>query len=252
MHTAIVCDDGDVCTDDSCDPASGCVYVPADPLPQECTLPCRITGGGLVWEDTTGTFTTDPTLLATIDRASFGGQVGAPYGLVGCHDNYDQIQGEWTHLRHRRRGSFHASLYNSLVCGCDDGSGGPGVYDGRLCNPFHGDPGPEPRPSPANIACWSGVGQYNRTNGKRAIPVAFRVHVADRGEPGAGSNAGQPDFYKIEIWIPGAHETADGLAASICCTDSAPDVRLPDVSDGGDLIRGNIQIHPPTGNPRNP
>jgi len=28
--TPLVCDDGDACTDDSCDPATGCVYVPVD------------------------------------------------------------------------------------------------------------------------------------------------------------------------------------------------------------------------------
>jgi hypothetical protein len=216
-------------------------------------LPCRITGGGIVFEDTSGEFITDPTLLAAIDRATFGGQVGAPFGIVGCHDNYDEIQGQWTHMRHKHRGTFHSGLINSLVCGCDDGQGGPGVLDGNLCNPGNREPGPEPRKAPANIACWSGKGLYNRTNGHRTIDVAFRVHVEDRGEPGAGQNAGTfSDVYRIEIWIPGAHETADGLALAACCIDGDPNLRAADVADGGNLIRGNIQIHPPTGNPNNP
>jgi hypothetical protein len=206
-----------------------------------------------VYEDTSGTYITDPTILAAIERATFGGQVGAPYGLVGCHDDFDQIQGEWTHLRHRRRGSFHASDYNSLVCGCDDGMGGPGVLDGRLCNPDDREPGPEPRPAPANIACWAGVGQYNRTNGRRTTTVAFRVNVEDRGEPGAGNNAGTySDVYRIEIWIPSGNETALELSELACCLRDPGTVRSADIQDGGNLIRGNLQIHPPTGNPRNP
>jgi hypothetical protein len=244
------CDDGNPCTNDSCDPVEGCVNAPnGDP---SCSLPCRITGGGLVEEDT-GEIITDPSILAEIQRASFGGQVGAPFGLVGCHDDFDQIQGEWTHLRHKHRGSFHAADYNSLVCGCDDGEGGPGNLDGNLCNPGDREPGPEPRPAPANIACWTGVGDYNPTNGRRTIRVAFRVEVEDRGEPGAGQNAGSlEDVYRIRIWIPTHSEDANVLANLACCTNEVPDIRLPNVSDGGNLIHGNIQIHPPTGNPTNP
>jgi hypothetical protein len=44
------CDDDNACTNDSCDPETGCVNTPnGDP---SCSLPCRITGGGIVYEDT--------------------------------------------------------------------------------------------------------------------------------------------------------------------------------------------------------
>ena len=250
MNTPITCNDNDSCTNDSCDPETGCVYTPNGS--SECTLPCRITGGGIVYEDT-GAAITDPNLLAEIQRATFGGQVGAPFGIVGCHDDFDHIQGEWTHIRHKHRGTFHAADYNSLVCGCDDGNGGPGVLDGNLCNPGDRETGPEPRRAPANIACWTGVGNYNPTNGRRTLRVAFRVEVEDRGEPGAGRNAGNlEDVYRIRIWIPTHSEDENVLANQACCTNAIPDIRPPDVSDGGNLIHGNIQIHPPTGNPTNP
>jgi hypothetical protein len=248
------CDDDNPCTDDRCDPVEGCIN--EDNGSAECQLPCRITGGGIVEENTDGgepEFRTDPNILAEIQRATFGGQVGAPFGLVGCHDDFDSIQGSWTHIRHKHRGTFHASDYNSLVCGCDDGAGGPGVLDGNLCNPGDPETGPEPRPAPANIACFTGVGNYNRTNGRRTILVAFRVEVEDRGEPGAGRNAGNlEDVYRIRIWIPTNSEDAVELADAACCTNPTPDIRPPDVSDGGNLIHGNLQIHPPTGNPTNP
>jgi hypothetical protein len=259
VHTPITCNDDDACTDDSCDPATGCVYTPNGS--SECTLPCRITGGGIVYEDTGGDGepdpVTDPNLLAEIQRATFGGQVGAPFGIVGCHDDFDHIQGQWTHIRHKHRGSFHASDYNSLVCGCDDGNGGPGNLDGNVCNPGDREAGPEPRRAPANIACWTGVGNYNPSHGRRTLRVAFRVEVEDRGEPGAGRNAGNlEDVYRIRIWIPQHtgqnQEDENELADLACCTNPSPDIRPPDVTDGGNLIHGNLQIHPPTGNPNNP
>ena len=249
------CDDGDTCTDDSCDPEEGCINEPNGNT--ECSLPCRITGGGIVFEDTGNggepEARTDPNLLAEIQRATFGGQVGAPFGIVGCHDDFDQIQGQWTHLRHKRRGSFHASDYNSLVCGCDSGDGaGFGGLDGTLCNPGDDETGPEPRPAPANIACFTGVGNYARNGGRRTVQVAFRVEVEDRGEPGAGRNAGNlEDVYRIRIWIPTNQEDVNDLAAAACCTIPNPDIRTPDVTDGGNLIHGNLQIHPATGNPNN-
>src|SRR5262249_51696063 len=63
--------------------------------------PCRITGGGVICTGAdpanpgTSLCTTDPNTQASIERATFGGQVGAPYGLVGCHDDFNSIQGEW-------------------------------------------------------------------------------------------------------------------------------------------------------------
>jgi hypothetical protein len=85
--------------------------------------------------------------------------------------------------------------------------------------------------------------------------VAFRVEVEDRGEPGAGSNAGTlEDVYRRRVWVPQGAETVDQLAASVCCTVpneqletpcGPPDhFRCPEVDDGGNLTRGNLQIHP--------
>ena len=42
-------------------------------------------------------------------------------------------------------------------------------------------------------------------------------------------------------------ETAEGLANGACCTNSNPvgdAARQPEIDDGGDVIHGNIQIHP--------
>ena len=98
----------------------------------------------------------------------------------------------------------------------------------------------------------TGVGNYNRNNGRRTIRVAFRVEVEDRGEPGAGRNAGNlEDVYRIRIWIPTNQEDVNELADAGVLHEPVPDIRTPDVSDGGNLIHGNLQIHPPTGNPNN-
>src|SRR5262249_37967681 len=108
---------------------------------------CRITAGGVSPD---GGLDTNESAEDTTAR--FGGQVGAPCGCIGCFDTYDDIQGNWEHPRKSKKGNFHAQDYNSLVCGCD------GVFDGKLCNPGNRPPGPEPRKAPANMACFSGVG----------------------------------------------------------------------------------------------
>jgi hypothetical protein len=188
---------------------------------------CRITGGGVAPDGAV-----DLGEFADITTARFGGQVGAPCGCIGCWDDFNSVQGEWTHNRKDRIGRFHASDYNSLVCQLDDGEG------------------PEPRPAPANKACWSGIGDFNPTKGRKEVRVAFRVEVEDRGEPGAGKNAGaQDDVYRIRIWvpIPSSNETPEGLAMDACCENPEPvgkAARQPDIDDGGNLIHGNIQIHP--------
>jgi len=175
-----------------------------------------------------------------MDKATFGGQVGAPCGCVGCFDEFGHIKGQWEHQRKNQLGNFHASEYNSLTCGCD------GVYMGDLCNPGDRDLGPEPRHAGANMICFSGVGKLNEDGrGKRTISVAFRVEAEDRGEPGAGKNAAPTnDVYRIRIWIPEGAETPEGLADQICCTTTLDGVRPPDIDDGGDILKGNMQIHP--------
>ena len=241
---ALDCNDNDVCTDDACVPGTGCVNTPDPSNDPSCSpVGCRITAGGVTPDGNT-----DLGDFAELGlTARHGGQVGAPCGCIGCFDEFDHIQGNWVHQRKKQKSNFKANDFNSLVCGCHDLDGGPGVFDGKLCNPGDRDPGPEPRKSPANIACFSGTGDLKR-NGKVTPNVAFRVEVEDRSEPAAGQNSGPtPDVYRIRIWVPKGQETAQGLAAGACCTNPepvAPANHPPDIDDGGAVTHGNIQIHP--------
>src|SRR5437867_3408785 len=237
------CGTSDHCHVRGCDPATGCFARSPDPLPPECLPGCRITGGGIACDPSKN----PNQCVAEIVRATFGGQVGAPCACIGCFDDFDHIQGSWTHNRKQAQGSFHAKDYNSLICGCD------GDFTNGLCNPGNRPPGPEPRPAPANMACFSGIGDYAPAGGRRTLTVAFRVEVEDRSEPGGTNGTPPPDVYRIRIWIPNptAGETANDLAAGACCTNASPTgqaARAPNIDDGGSLIRGNIQIHPQTPN----
>jgi hypothetical protein len=218
--------DGIDCTTAGCDGAGTC-----DQRHIENCGGCRLTGGGVTPD---GGVDFDD--LAEHITGRFGGQVGAPCGCIGCFDEFDHVQGNWQYTRKKQKGNFHAKDYNSLICACD------GEFDGRLCNPGEkskGDGlGPAPRPAPANMACFSGVGEWTYNPGNRTDRVAFRVEVEDRGEPGVG------DVMRIRIWIPQDSETPEGLADRVCCTIAAPDIRPPDVDDGGGLTHGNLQIHP--------
>ena len=258
------CNDNNKCTADRCLPASGtCEHSEktcGDPVCERCEpdtgecvfdrnldslcapIGCRVTSGG---------HTTLNPELANGKKATFGGQVGAPCGCSGCFDTIngtdkdDHVQGNWVHQRHNGGGMFKATEFNSLVCGCLDLAGGPGVLNGDLCNPGDRDAGPEPRKAPANAICFTGVGDF------RGKPAAFRVEIQDRGEPGQGKNAGTlDDVYRIRIWAPKNGETAKGLATAACCINTTPNIRTPDV-DEGDVVSkaingGNLQIHPGT------
>jgi hypothetical protein len=198
-------------------------------------------------------------------KATAGGQVGAPCGCIGCFNGFDQVQGQWQYSRKKQQGTLHASGFNSLVCGCEScGTDNQlqSKLSGQLCNAKDLECGPGHPAAPANIACFSGTGDYSITPGKTRT-VAFRVNVEDRGEPGSGQNAtctsaGKPltcctglgtgecdDVYRIQVYIPNDTENATDLAAAICCT--GPGIipnRPPDIDDGDDLVQGNIQIHP--------
>lgn len=196
-----------------------------------CVLPppvgCRITAGGYI------NGFTDPNSPATIFKATFGGQVGAPCGCSGCFDAAaGRVQGNWTHSRKSKNGRFKADMFNSLICGCN--TNGEARFDGNLCTP-----GPPPR-TPANTICVSGVGTLDESGGpKGGRPVAFRFQSDDRGEPGVN------DHYRIRMWAPSGTKTPAQLAREICCTIADPTVTDPLlVDDDGDLIGGNIQIHP--------
>jgi len=230
---------------------------------------CRVTGGGK-----------QPTELTfpTVAYVTHGGQVGAPVGNSTAFDPDSAcIHGRWTHVRHIQgglMGNFHAKSYDSLMCaclGCPQDPTAAGKVGG-LCNPGDRICGPEPRPAPANKICFSGVGDYTLTNGRR-VPrsVLFRVDIEDRSEPGGAHPKGStppPDRYRIRIWVLSDLEAArlsdpaDRLLdfrRSIACSpgstttlDGAPGalgsavfgVRAPDIDDGGVLDRGNHQIHP--------
>jgi len=187
-----------------------------------CPGGCRVTGGGFI------NGLTDPTTMGQTVDAHFGGQVGAPCGCIGCFDQFGHIQGNWQYNRDKRNASMHAKMFNSLVCGCD------GVLNGNVCT----GNGPAPPQAPANMVCFSGVADFNPTNGPKTQDVAFRVDAEDRGEPGVN------DKLHVRIWVPGRGENAQDLAAAVCCTNAEPQARPPDFDDSGPLIGGNIQIHP--------
>jgi hypothetical protein len=208
---------------------------------------CRVTGGGIV----------DDTFPPVVD-ATHGGQVGAPLGFVTAFSpDTPCIHGEWQHVRHddpRVFGNFHSDTFDSLVCGClpcDENPESPGMV-GELCNPGDRICGPEPRRAPANKICFTGVGDFTATNGsKNPRSVAFRVDVEDRSEPGGGGGPPPPDRYRIRLWnLTDAADSAASLVlreAISCGTSLAEEplpAPLPDIDDGGELAKGNHQIHP--------
>jgi len=213
--------DGKTCTTAACDANGNC----NQQFQNDCGGGCRITGGGQLRDFGS----------SDVDHSTFGGQVGAPCGCIGCSDEFGHVQGNWQYDRKGHNGSLHAKDYNSLVCGCD------GRLTGQVCD---GD-GPAPPQAPANMACFSGVADFTPTNGKKTTDVAFRVEVEDRGEPGSN------DKYRIRIWIPTGAETAAALSKQVCCTVGAPGIRAPDIDDGSTLAGGNIQIHRETPNSAN-
>jgi hypothetical protein len=155
------------------------------------------------------------------------------------------------HIRPGLKGNFHTRSFDSLNCAClpCDDSGGE-VVDG-LCNPGDRTCGPEPRRAPANAICFSGVGDYAETNGKRNTNVVFRADVQDRSEPGGTNGPPPPDRYRLRLWFLNGADPASpdviALRTAVGCAhagEEAVDAVTPDIDDGGDLIRGNQQIHP--------
>jgi len=261
----------------------------------------------------------DPAFNNNVRYVTHGGQVGASYGAsasptitncttgAGTGFNNPCIRGEYQHVRHMKgglRGTFHAAgngnvhEFDSLKCAClpcdtyetsnpfggchpaDRLYTGDGITEDGLCNPGRTpNCGPEPRKAPSNKLAFSGLSTYTKTNGKKTVPVVFRVDIEDRGEPGnlhAISTAGKtnpPDRYRMRLWFvgPGTQYTSEAaikrLREAVAVKD-AHDERVgtvfggtlqvgklcdgssivaPDIDDGGDLDRGNRQIHPNTG-----
>jgi len=228
-------------------------------------LGCRVTGGGTVDACGPGDSGCDPstpgscapdTCASPALNATHGGQVGAPIGVATPFTPDSAcIAGEWTHVRHIRPrlfGNFHARSFDSLECAClpcPENPDAPGVV-GALCNPDDRICGPEPRRAPANKICFSGPGDYALTNGKRdRRSVVFRVDVEDRSEPGGTNGPPPPDRYRMRIWFvdPASSEGLTLRQAVACANPTTEDISAPppNIDDGGDLIRGNQQIHPP-------
>jgi len=159
-----------------------------------------------------------------------------------------------------------AQTYTDLVYG-------PGTTVDAVCNPGDKIAGPEPSPAPANKIAFTGVGDYALTQGNRVpVSVLFRVDIEDRSEPGGSHPKGgkaPPDRNRTRIWIltPAELQELRGAgpdplllnfrnAISACNGIKVQDgatvpngtaafgVRPPDIDDGGELDRGNYQIHP--------
>jgi len=254
--------DNDACTTAGCNGQGVC-----DQSHLQCVkaLGCRVTGGGTVDACGPGNSGCDPntpgscapdTCASPALEATHGGQVGAPVGVATAFTADSAcIAGEWTHVRHIRPqlfGNFHARSFDSLMCACLPCPENPDVEGvvGALCNPDDRICGPEPRRAPANKICFSGAGDYALTNGRReSRSVVFRVDVEDRSEPGGTNGPPPPDRYRIRIWFVNP-DTSDGLTLrqEVACANPATEevtASTPDIDDGGDLIRGNQQIHPP-------
>ena len=234
--------------------------------PARAEAGCRVTGGGTVdacgpgpdvgCDPNTPGSCAPATCASPALTATHGGQVGAPVGVpTPFTPDSACIAGEWTHVRHIRKGlfgNFHARNFDSLECACLPCPENPDVQGvvGALCNPGDRICGPEPRRAPANKICFSGSGDYALTRGRRTKrSVVFRVDVEDRGEPGGTNGPPLPDRYRIRIWFvdPDSNEGLT-LRQAVACADPTTEnitAPTPDIDDGGDLIRGNQQIHPP-------
>jgi hypothetical protein len=153
---------------------------------------------------------------------------------------------------------------------------GSGTVTDGVCNADdHKVAGPQPRPAGANKIVFTGVGDWADPNGRRAPRAClFRVDIEDRSEPGGSHPKGgvaPADRYRIRIWVltndelaklrgggTGADKylkgfrTAIGACNGLNVQDGATvpngaaafGVRAPDIDDGGELERGNHQIHP--------
>jgi hypothetical protein len=286
-----------------------------------CSTPttCRVTGGGVLIPGFTDQSCievattiypfTSPNGL-TIKKITHGGQLGAPFSQMDCGAVLGNpcIRGQWSHIRHYEGSAnprdvidmdFHSTtpkgVYDSLFCAClgccDPETGafipptlGPKVHKFQICNPDdHKVCGPMPRPAPANVIIWSGVGKVTPTDdvgGSRAAQqewVIFRIYIEDRSEPGGAHPGGavEPaDIYCFQAWKTGiktskkpdfntistAFRTALGQAncdfVNALESGALPIGSLPsptvngltaDIQDCGPMHDGNHQIHPATG-----
>jgi hypothetical protein len=213
---------------------------------------CRTTGGGrqdpgpttLLQVNSGNALVTDTSVKFTTHGGKLRGRQTC--SVLGSPD----ICGQWQHVRHASNGrlqSFHtAGIFDSLRCACLACGSLEPLPDGTVCNPGDRVCGPEPRRANANAIAVTGLGYMALTPGKKDTLVAFRIYIEDRGEPGGspfGHPEDPPDVYCIQIW----KNPTDALRASISCLlgrDLPAGIPVPDISDCGDLSRGNHQLHP--------
>src|SRR5207249_8754294 len=122
--------------------------------------------------------------------------------------------------------------------------------NGTLCNPGDRICGPEPPRAPANKICFSGVGNYALTHGKRTKRSAiFRVDIEDRSEPGGINGPPPPDRYRMRIWLldgdPDSPSNLDLRQAISCGASLDEDISAPppDFDDGGTATREIGRAH---------
>jgi hypothetical protein len=146
----------------------------------EQPVTCRVTGGGVLLEDTVdqSCITVETTIFPltspgglTINKITHGGQLGAPFSQEDCGEILGNpcIRGQWSHVRHWQGTgnprdvfdmNFHSTtpkgIYDSLLCACRAAPSGMGLHPpitiGRLCNPddLVCGPGPSSRPTPSS------------------------------------------------------------------------------------------------------
>jgi len=211
-----------------------------------------------------------------------GAPVGEGNCVVGANLNGNPcIHGRWTHVRHAQgglKGNFQARLFDTLDSACLDTNIGPGGYYGPgtltngICYPDDRVAGPGRPKAPANKIAFSGIGDWSDGGQREPRSALFRVDIEDRGEPGGshpGGGAPPPDRYRIRIWLltdaermelngagpdsslvnfRNAISACNGVSirygADLPNGAAAFGVRPPDIDDGGELQRGNSQIHP--------
>ena len=162
----------------------------------------------------------------------------------------------------------HRLDFDSLLCACLPCRENPNAVGvvGEFCNPGDRVCGPEPSKAPANKICFSGVGDYTFTTGRKTVKAVFRVDIEDRGEGNSHSSTQPLDRYRIRMWIldpscgrspdPDAPEnmvirfaaSADPVKIANLATTEDLKVNIPpDIDDGGNMTQGNHQIHKATG-----
>jgi hypothetical protein len=277
-------------------------------------IECRVTGGGVLLPGgfDESCIRVDTTIFPmqiqgglTVRKITHGGQLGAPFSHRDCGEVLGNqcIRGQWSHTRHYEGKanprdvidmSFHSTtpkgIYDSLLCaclGCCDPESGAFITPitiGGICNPDdHKICGPQPRPAPANVIIWSGIGKItpeDDTSGPRAARsewVIYRTYIEDRSEPGGyhpGGAVEPADIYCFQAWKTGirvsrkpdfstvatdfrrrlGQANCDFLAALEA--GALPIGTLPsptvdgvtaDIQDCGPMASGNHQIHPATG-----